>query len=258
MADAKTQSDRQLGDAWAHWNGRLDADEKDSHSRKSLFLGLIFGLLVLWGGLFYGIDYLIGPRLREIHPGLPGFVNSLLSIIWSTVFILYLVLLFSVWTGKKGLARRLPRSLPLRFLVPTVYRLGKLIGKSRDQITHSFILVNNRWIRVLAFKPNAARILILLPRCLQKPLLDQVRRFSIMRQIPVYIVNGGEMARRIIEEKAPNAVIGVACERDLLSGIRDLCPRIQIIGIPNLRPEGPCRNTLIDFDELEQAVGVFQ
>ena len=74
----------------------------------------------------------------------------------------------------------------------------------------------------------------------------------------MYIVTGGEMARRIIEEKAPDAVIGVACERDLLAGIRDLRPGIQLIGIPNLRPEGPCRDTLIDFNELEQAVGVFQ
>jgi hypothetical protein len=258
MASSKTAADRQLGDAWVHWNGRLDSDENDSRSRKRLFLGLTFGLLMLWGVLLYGIAFLIGPRLRELHRSLPGIVTVLLSGIWGATFILYLVLLFSVWTGKKGLARRLPRSLPLRFLVPTVYRLGRLAGKSRDQITHSYIQVHNSWIRLLAAKPDAGKMLILLPRCLHKPLLDQVRRFSITRQIPMYIVNGGEMARRIIEEKAPDAVIGVACERDLLAGIRDLRPGIQLIGIPNLRPEGPCRDTLIDFNELEQAVGVFQ
>lgn len=213
---------------------------------------------MLWGVLLYGVNFLIGPRLRGLHRDLPGIVTILLSGIWGTVFVLYLVLIFSIWTGKKGLARRLPRSLPLRFLVPTVYRLGRLIGKSRDQISHSYILVHNCWIRLLAVKSDAGKMLILLPRCLHKPLLDQVRRFSIMRQIPIYIVNGGEMARRIIEEKAPDAVIGVACERDLLAGIKDIFPNVQLIGIPNRRPEGPCRNTLIDFHELEQAVGVFQ
>jgi hypothetical protein len=258
MASSNAAAERQLGDAWAHWSGRLNADENDSRSQKRLFLSLTFGLLVFWGILLYGVDYLIWPRLRELHRGLPGIVTILFSCIWGAVFVLYLVLIFSVWTGKKGLARRLPRSLPLRFLVPTVYRLGRLAGKSRDQITHSYLQVHNSWIRLLAGKPDAGKMLILLPRCLQKPLLDQVRRFSIMRQIPVYIVTGGEMARRIIEEKAPDAVIGVACERDLLAGLRDLRPGIQLIGIPNLRPEGPCRNTLIDFRELERAVGVFQ
>jgi uncharacterized protein len=258
MGSLKPEADRQLGDAWTQWNGRFDADENDSRSRKRLFLSLTFGLLVLWGVLLYGVDFLIWPRLRELHRSLPGIVTVLLSGVWGAVFILYLVLIFSVWTGKNGLARRLPRSLPLRFLVPPVYRLGRLAGKSRDQITHSYIQVHNSWIRLLAAKSGAGKMLILLPRCLHKPLLDQVRRFSITRQIPMYVVSGGEMARRIIEEKAPDAVIGVACERDLLAGIRDTCPNVQLIGISNRRPEGPCRNTLIDFNELERAVGVFQ
>jgi uncharacterized protein len=250
--------ERQLGDSWAHWNGRFDRDEIDSHASKRLFLSLTFGLLVFWGVFLCCVGYLIAPRLRELHPGFPGVVALLFAGLWGAIFILYLIMLISVWTGKKALARRLPRTLPLRFLVPAVYRLGSFFGKSRDQITHSYIQVHNRWISLLAGKSDSGNMLILLPRCLQKSLLDQVRRFSITRRIPVYIVSGGEMARRIIEERSPNAVIGVACERDLLAGIRDLCRNVQLIGISNRRPEGPCRNTLIDFDELERAVAVFQ
>ena len=49
----------------------------------------------------------------------------------------------------------------------------------------------------------------------------------------------------------------MACERDLLSGIQDICNQIPIIGIPNIRPEGPCKNTTIDLNEFEKAVHTF-
>jgi hypothetical protein len=258
MNDLKTHPDRQLGDAWRHWNGRLDSDSHGSAAKKGTFLGLTFGLLIAFGVLLFGINYLIGPRLSQVHPKLLLAMTSFFIMLWLAVFILFVILLLSVWRGTGKMARRLPQTLPLRFFVPAIYRMGRLAGRSSYQITHSFIQVHNSWIRLLARKSDAGKILILLPRCLQKTLLDQVRRFSIMRRIPVYVVSGGEMARRIIEEREPRAVIGVACERDLLAGLRDLSPNIQMIGIPNLRPEGPCRNTLIDFHELEMAVQAFQ
>jgi len=258
MDDSSPHPDRQLGDAWAQWDGHVDTESANSVSKKGTFLGLTLGLLLLSGVLFFGIEYLIGPRLRQLHPGLLSLVAVLFFSVWGAALVLFGALVLLVVRGRGRMARLLPQSLPLRFFVPAVYRLGRLAGRSRDQITHSFILVHNSWIRLVARKSDAEKIMILLPRCLQKTLLDQVRRFSLMRRIPVYVVSGGEMARRIIEERGPKAVIGVACERDLLSGIRDLCPRIQIIGIPNQRPEGPCRNTRIDFHELEIAVQAFQ
>jgi uncharacterized protein len=258
MTGPNKHPDRQLGDAWIHWNGRLDAESNGSAANKGTFLGLTFGLLIFSGVLLFIIDYLIGPRLSQVDPRLLHAVTAFFLVLWLSAFMLFGILLFSVWRGKGKMARRLPQSLPMRFFVPAVYRLGRLAGRPSDQITHSFIQVHNSWVRLLARKSDAGKILILLPRCLQKTLLDQVRRFSLIRHIPVYVVSGGEMARRIIEQREPKAVIGVACERDLLAGLRDLSPDIQMIGIPNLRPEGPCRNTLIDFHELETAVQAFQ
>jgi hypothetical protein len=46
-------------------------------------------------------------------------------------------------------------------------------------------------------------------------------------------------------------VIGVACERDLLSGIRDVRHKLSVLGIANTRPNGPCRDTQINLAELE-------
>jgi hypothetical protein len=49
----------------------------------------------------------------------------------------------------------------------------------------------------------------------------------------------------------------VACERDLVSGIHDVAPRIPIIGIPNTRPLGPCKDTMIDVEKFRSAIRFF-
>ena len=70
----------------------------------------------------------------------------------------------------------------------------------------------------------------------------------------VYTAAGGGQARKIIREQRPTAVIGVACERDLMSGINDIVPKMPTLGVTNKRPEGPCKNTLINMDELRKAI----
>jgi hypothetical protein len=257
MPSPKLSTDRQLGDAWLHWNGRLKPVEKDSNTQKRIFVGLIFCILLIVAIFLYGIYYFTEPRFRMLHAELPVTVAVLLVLVWGIVFLLFVFSVLSIWFQNSLMAKWFPKSIPVRFLIPFVFKLGRLLGQSRDQISNSFIKVHNSWIRLSAGKIKAEKILVLLPRCLQKPLLNQVRQFSLMRRIPVYVVSGGEMARRIIADKKPEAVISVACERDLLSGIRDLCPCIQIIGIPNYRPEGPCKNTRIHFLEFEQAVQLF-
>ena len=52
----------------------------------------------------------------------------------------------------------------------------------------------------------------------------------------------------------PLAVIGIACERDLVSGIEEITSKIPVIGIENKRPEGPCKNTLVDVELFEKTL----
>jgi hypothetical protein len=61
------------------------------------------------------------------------------------------------------------------------------------------------------------------------------------------------MALRLVRDTKPDVIIAVACERDLLSGIRDIYP-MPVIGIRNTRPEGPCRNTRVDCGAVEDTV----
>ena len=98
------------------------------------------------------------------------------------------------------------------------------------------------------------KLLILLPRCLAKEELVAINALKDRYPLEVHTVSGGELARKKVRELRPTAVIGVACERDLVSGIRDVSQKISVIGIPNQRPEGPCRNTRIDMGELTRAI----
>jgi hypothetical protein len=51
-------------------------------------------------------------------------------------------------------------------------------------------------------------------------------------------------------------IIGVACERDLTSGIQDSYP-IPVFGILNHRPFGPCFDTDVDMKMVETALASF-
>jgi len=73
----------------------------------------------------------------------------------------------------------------------------------------------------------------------------------------VYVAGGGNQARKLIKEKKPEAVIGIACERDLVTGISDIGEKLQVIGLPNTRPEGPCHNTVTDLDAFKRSLVFF-
>ena len=65
----------------------------------------------------------------------------------------------------------------------------------------------------------------------------------------VYIVPGSTFLKRILKEEKPEAVFGVACNRDLFYGMNMLSRKgIPSQGQPLLR-DG-CINTLVDVDEL--------
>ena len=81
-----------------------------------------------------------------------------------------------------------------------------------------------------------------------------MKELSEKYQFVAYTAFGGDEARKAVKDHRPDAVIGVACERDLISGIQDTAPKMPVFGIPNKRPEGPCKNTSVDVKELEKII----
>jgi hypothetical protein len=65
------------------------------------------------------------------------------------------------------------------------------------------------------------------------------------------VVAGGEKAKEIVVNLSPSGVIAVACESELVKGLQAIS-RIPVIAVPNRRPKGPCRDTVIDLEEFER------
>ena len=86
-----------------------------------------------------------------------------------------------------------------------------------------------------------------------KCVISSLIELSDSMAVYISVASGGTMARKQLAEKRPALVLAVACERDLLSGIRDTLP-MPVIGVINQRPEGPCVNTTVDIGAIAQLI----
>jgi hypothetical protein len=139
-------------------------------------------------------------------------------------------------------------------VLPKAVWLGGKFGISRDRVGNSFIKVHNLVTRSYAQRLSADRLLILLPRCLKKEARSKIIDAAGEKETRVLTVAGGEEAREAIRQYRPHFILAIACERDLMSGIRDVAEKIPVLAIPNRRPEGPCKNTEFSLDEMEKAL----
>lgn len=89
-------------------------------------------------------------------------------------------------------------------------------------------------------------------KCKIKEILEIKKLYSIR----LFIATGGTLARKVIKEIKPKALLAVACERDLISGIMDIFP-LPIVGILNKRLNGPCINTDVSIEELKRKIRKF-
>jgi hypothetical protein len=249
-------NDRKLGDEWIGWDGDLAATKLTVETGKRLFLGLsILSIILLALGLLFAW-YLIEPRLSQLNPRLAhGFRIIIFGLIFILLFV-FLQTILSIIFHRNLLIRIKKKDFSITFMTPFILALGKKIGISYDRIGNSFIKVSNSLIMTTRWKISQSKIIILLPRCLRRPIQQQIISIANKYECLIFTVPGGELARKIIAEQKPLAVIGIACERDLLSGIRDV-HHIPVIGIPNQRPEGPCKNTTVDYKKIEDAVKFF-
>jgi hypothetical protein len=114
--------------------------------------------------------------------------------------------------------------------------------------------------------------LILLPHCIQdfdceikitgnirncrgcgKCEIKDLIELSDQYHLKIAVATGGTLARRIVLENRPEAIVAVACELDLTTGIQDTYP-IPVIGILNERPNGPCINTKVNIEKVRRAI----
>jgi hypothetical protein len=161
----------------------------------------------------------------------------------------------------------------LKVLYPMLMLVGAFLKDKKERLQLFIIDLNNRLVRAAGIKTK--RILLLLPHCLQINDCDvritndiynckRCGRCEIKdligiaedNNLKLFVATGGNLARRIVSDVRPEAVVAVACERDLSSGIADAYP-LPVLGIPNERPFGPCFNTRVDLTKVKEAIEFF-
>ncbi len=171
------------------------------------------------------------------------------------------------------MGRRWIRGLTLKILYPLLMLAGSFSNNRKESYQQLIITLNNKLVK--RERLSVKKILLLLPHCLQINECDIRLTFNIYNckrcgkceiknlieiaddnHLDLFVATGGSLARRIVSEVKPEAVVAVACENDLSSGIADIYP-LPILGIPNERPFGPCYNTKVNLDKVKEAIEFF-
>ena len=122
---------------------------------------------------------------------------------------------------------------------------------------------------------EAGRLLILFPSCLQRSECPQkitadlsnclrcgrcrvkdLLELAEQHGCRVAIATGGRLAVEVARGDAVDAIVAVACEKELQGGMMAALPK-PTLGVINLRPHGPCKDTGVDLEEVEKAVNRF-
>lgn len=239
-------------------------------NNKHLFL-LLFALsLILMMFVTTVLWYFVSPRLHEISSIFAAFILTSLRVFYIIVLLGILLIFITSYSSYNLLISSFAVRLTIQFLFPVTMIIGRLAGISKEKIRNSFVHVNNSFIKKLKVKPE--KILILLPHCIQnydcpyrltynfencvkcgKCNIGEIIKLKEKYNVNLAIATGGTLARRIIMNVKPRFIIAVACERDLVDGIKDVFP-IPVYGLLNERPEGPCINTIVSVEGIEKVI----
>ncbi len=139
-------------------------------------------------------------------------------------------------------------------------------------LDRAVVRLNNLSVRGRRTRVGPGEILMLMPSCLQAaacgqnvvgdlaackrcgrckigPLLELADRYGIQRAI----AKGGRVAVELARQPHIKAIIAVACEKELRSGIIACLPK-AVVAVANERPNGPCRETNVDLAKVEKAI----
>jgi uncharacterized protein len=245
-------ADRKLGDEWEDWDGTLGSGRTEAPA--GVFLGLAAGVTFLAAGLGLGAWWLAAPRLAGLGLRTLGLT---LTGLWLAYLGAWLAGLLLGVGGVRAGARTLRALGGLGWSIGPAVALGRALGLGRDRVGHAFVRVHNRLEVLPPLVPEAERLLVLVPRCLSREVMQGLQTLRGRYGFSQLTVTGGTEARRAIAQQRPRGIVAVACERDLLAGVRDVGGRVPVLAFPNLRPEGPCKNTTVDLVRVEEAVRRF-
>ena len=248
--------DRRLGHEWDEWDGKPLPNQGNFDAPASLFFRwAITSLAIAFATVAAGL-YLLSPRLLDLHPQLPRVGWSALGLVAGAALLWWSALLFSYAMHRTLLPARLAeRGLFLRVMRLTS-RVANTFGQ-RDWVENASVKVYNALALRRAQKVGTGELLLLIPRCLSRETLDRVLGLAGQYGIPVFVATRGQLARRVIRERRPRAVVAVACERDMVTGLHDVAGKVPVLGLTMTLPAGPCKDAMLDFVTLERYLQAF-
>lgn len=245
--------DRRLGHEWDEWNGRPLPNGGDFSAAPGRFF--IFAALTIAAAMAAAalLLYLTGPRLAGLWARLPALVWLTLGAAAVVAWIYLGVLAGSFYSRRNLLPEALLERGPYLQLMNYTSLVARGFGK-RDWVEHAAIDIYNALAERRGRKVGKGELLVLIPRCLSKQALDGVLEIAGRYEVPVFVATRGQLARRVIRERRPRAVVAVACERDMMTGLRDVAGKLPVLGLTMQLPNGPCRDATIDLHQMEKWV----
>jgi hypothetical protein len=230
----------------------------------SIILILVTGILAII--VFRSELNLFTSSFDRLLTSFASLILVILNITW------LLILLFEGFDLSLGKLYKSAKWLLFFIYYPISKIVTGLFRIPRQDVQISFLAFQNRM-----FLPNnnlnkESRLLLLLPHCLQFHdckiritrdinscegcgecdicnLKDIGKRF----ELKIGIANGGTLARKIVNDLQPDAIIAVACHRDLTDGVRESW-KYPVYAILNERPLGPCYDTKVDVVKVERII----
>jgi hypothetical protein len=245
--------DRRLGHEWDEWDGRPLPALGNFDSPPALFFVWSAVTLAVLGGLVAFFLYMLAPRLALISPRLPTGLWLAIALIACSLWLWWGLLAVSFLAPRPLLPERLAERGPFLRLMSLTSRIATIFGK-RDRVENAAVKVYNGLARKRGRRVGKGELLLLIPRCLSKASLDGVLELAGRYEVPVFVATRGQLARRVIRERRPRAVVAVACERDMVSGLHDVAGKIPVLGLTMTLPSGPCKDAGLDLKQLEEWV----
>jgi hypothetical protein len=247
------ETDRRLGHEWDEWDGRPLPNGGNFSAPPALFFGYAVLTLCIAAAVLGALLYLLAPRLALLYRPLPTVLAVLIGAGCGAALVWFAALLVSFYGGTPLLPERLLERGPYLRLMDLTSLVSRGFGR-RDRVEHAAIDVYNALAERRGRRVKTGELLVLIPRCLSKAALDGVLAIAGRYEVPVFVATRGQLARRVIRERRPRAVVAVACERDMMTGLRDVAGKLPVLGLTMQLPNGPCRDAMLDLGVLDRWV----
>lgn len=245
--------DRRLGTSWYGWDGDVENHESSLSESPRLYFSLLF-LEILVVTVVLGLDtwFLVHYVFAEWPVAIVGtvlLIGAPLAAWWHA----WLFCVLAVALRSRRLAFPwFSRWLTLQ--VPFIAWCGKPFGVTLDRVGSSCIAITNTLARLQLRALSAVRPMVLLPRCLTAETVRGIKEIAAEWDCPVVVVGANRLAREKVREFRPTALVAVACERDLVSGLYDFGHKLPILVMANDRPFGPCLKASVNLERVREAL----